>query len=145
MAPASPMAHVGAYGNIPPGGVLIGPFSQATFLARFWWFPASLVLVAAGLIFFNGVALLSTDFFTTWIAILPWIASLGYFGFILGVVLGIVLIGAFVLMLLGFRVIAAFIILPTAIVSLFIGGGFFAGLILGVLAGLLELLRIKFP
>jgi hypothetical protein len=78
------------------------------------------VLVVAGLIFFNGVALLSPPLFTIWATILPWVASLGYFGFILGIVLGIVPVGAFVL-LLGFRVLAALIMLPTAIVSLLIG------------------------
>jgi len=95
-------------------------FSRRPLSVQFWWFPAALVLVVAGLIFFNGVALLSPPLFTIWATILPWVASLGYFGFILGIVLGIVPVGAFVL-LLGFRVLAALIMLPTAIVSLLIG------------------------
>ena len=54
--------------------------------------------------------------------------------------LGFVLVGALILMLLRFRVMAAFMIFPTAIVSLFIGGGFIIGAILAVLAGILLLL-----
>jgi hypothetical protein len=38
---------------------------------------------------------------------------------------------------LGFRVLAAFLVFPAAIVSLLIGGGFIAGVIIGVLASLL--------
>jgi hypothetical protein len=44
------------------------------------------------------------------------------------------------MMFLKFRVLAAFIIFPTAIVSLFIGGGFILGGILAVLGGILLLL-----
>jgi hypothetical protein len=36
----------------------------------------------------------------------------------------------------GLRVEAAFIVFPTAIISLFIGGGFLAGLIIAVLTGI---------
>lgn len=102
--------------------------------------PATLVGVAAALIFFNGIALLSSGFFAAWSDFLPWIAALGSFGVILGIILGLVLVGAIVMMLFGFRVLSAFMILPTAVVSLFIGGGFIIGAILAVLAGILLLL-----
>lgn len=117
-----------------------GPFPKPPLLARTWWLPAVLVAVAAGLIFANGIALLSPGFFAWWSAFLPWITAFGSFGFILGIVLGLVLVGAIIMMFLKFRVLAAFIIFPTAIVSLFIGGGFILGGILAVLGGILLLL-----
>jgi hypothetical protein len=103
-----------------------------------------MVIIAASLIFANGVALLWPAFFATWASILPWVMPLGSFAFILGIVLGLILLGSVILLFLGFRILAAFVIFPTAIVSFLIGGGFFLGLILGVLAGLLELIYKKF-
>lgn len=102
--------------------------------------PIILVGIAAALIIMNGVALASAAFFAVWTWYLPWVAFLGSLGIILGVMLGLVLLGALVLMLLNFRVMAAFMIFPTAIVSLLIGGGFGIGAILAVLAGILLLL-----
>ncbi len=99
-----------------------------------------LVGIAALLIIANGVALLSPSFYFYWSWLLPWVAALGTFSFILGIVLGLVLFGAVIMMFLRFRIIAAFVILPTAIVSLFIGGGFFLGTILAVLTGILLLM-----
>jgi len=136
---ASPMAM-----PMPGGGVLYGPYQHVPFLLRFWWFNLALLLIAAGLIAGNGAALLSAGFFATWSAIFPWVASLGSFGFILGIVLGLVLMGAFLLYLLGFRVLAALLTFPTVIVSLFIGGGFIAGMLVGILAGLLILLSERY-
>jgi hypothetical protein len=125
--------------------MFFGPFpARPPFLVRFWWVPAALLLIAAALVFFNAAALLSPVFFAAWVAVFPWVAAFGPFGFILGVILGLVLLGGLVLIFLGFRVLAAFIVLPAAIVSLFIGGGFLAGLIIGVLAALLVLITEKF-
>ena len=42
---------------------------------------------------------------------------------------------------LKFRILAAFVIFPTAILSFFIGGGFVLGIILAVLGGILLLLK----
>jgi len=119
---------------------LYGPFPRPPFLVRYWWVPAALFFIAAALIVFNGAALLSPVFFAAWIGIFPWVAPLGYFGFILGAILGLVIIGGLVLFFLGFRVLAAFLVFPTAIVSLLIGGGFIAGAIVGVLASLLVII-----
>jgi len=99
-----------------------------------------LVCVAAVLIIINGVALVSATFFTFWTFYLPWVGFLGPLGVITGVMLGLVLLGAMVLILLNFRVMAAFLIFPTAIVSLLIGGGFIIGAVLAVLAGILLIL-----
>ncbi len=135
------MAQPAAYGSsqLPPGGVIYGPFPHPHLFAWFRWAPAAMLFIAAGLIFANAVALLYPPFFFTWIGFFPWVAQLGSFAFILGIVLGIVLLGAVILFLLGFRVLAAFVIFPTALVSLLIGGGFLAGLILAVLAGVILL------
>lgn len=70
-------------------------------------------------------------------------AQLGSFNFILGVVLGMVIIGAVILYMLGFKVLSAFMVFPTAIVSLFIGGGFVVGLILAVLTGIYMIMHEK--
>ena len=104
------------------------------------WLPLIVVGIAASLIIANGVALISPGFFFYWSSLLPWVGALGSFSFILGIVLGLVLVGAIIMMFLRFRILSAFIIFPTAIVSLFIGGGFFIGAILAVLAGILLLL-----
>jgi hypothetical protein len=124
-------------GRVQPGWY--GPFFPVNFF-KSRWLPVILVGVAAGLIIMNGVALASAAFFAVWSWYLPWVAFLGSVGIILGVMLGIVLLGALVLILLNFRVMAAFMIFPTAIVSLLIGGGFAIGAILAVLAGILLLI-----
>jgi len=54
-----------------------------------------------------------------------------------------VLVGAILLYMLGFRVLSTFVIFPTAIVSLFIGGGFLIGLILAVVTGIYMLMNEK--
>lgn len=96
--------------------------------------------VAAALVLLNGVALLSADFYNFWSGIFTWLPALGPLGVILGIMLGLVLIGAMVIMFFGFKILSVFVILPTAIVSLFIGGGFIIGAILAVLAGILLLI-----
>jgi hypothetical protein len=129
--------------RVPGGGMFYGPYTHPRVLVRFWWIPAALLLIAAGLIFANGVALLSPAFFATWVNFLPWVAQLGSFAFILGVMMGMVILGAVLLLFFGFRVLAAFMIFPAAIVSLFIGGGFLAGTIIGVLAGIILIMNEK--
>jgi hypothetical protein len=76
----------------------------------------------------------------------PWLITFGFapplnFGFILGVVMSLVIAGAIFLYMVGFRVLAAFMVFPAAILSLFIGGGFVVGLILGVLTSVLMILN----
>jgi hypothetical protein len=143
-AAAAPMPPVNAagVGGIQPAG-WYGPYVHIPLLVRLWWLPAAIVGLAALLIIANGVALLSPSFFLYWSSLLPWVASLGTFSFILGIVLGLVLFGAVIMMFLRFRILAAFVILPTAIISLFIGGGFFLGAILAVLTGILLLIMCR--
>jgi hypothetical protein len=125
-----------AQGGLPPGGVVYGPYPKPHLFRRFQWGVVALLLISAALIFANAGALLWPAFFATWVGFFPWVAQLGSFNFILGVVLGMVVVGAVILYMLGFRVLSAFMIFPTAVVSLFIGGGFLVGLILAVLTGI---------
>ena len=132
MAPSVVSAFPGA---AQPGW--FGPYFPGFFGSL--WFPIILVGIAAALIFMNGVALLSPAFFALWGSYLPWLASIGSVSFILGIMLGLVLLGALVLILLNSKVMAAFVIFPTALVSLLIGGGFVLGAVLAVIAGILLL------
>jgi hypothetical protein len=131
-------APVGAFG---PGWY--GPFPKPPLLVRWWWLPAVFVVFSACLITVNAAGLLAPGF-ETWLIVwlTPWI-TIGtvFLDFILGIILGIILFGAVVMILLKFRVLAALIIFPTAIVSLFIGGGFYAGAILAIVGGILLLLQ----
>jgi hypothetical protein len=118
-----------------------GPYGSAPLLVKWWWLPAALVAIAAGLVIANAIALLSPPFAAWWSTFLPWLPAFSSFAFILGVVLGLVLVGAIIMIFLRFRILAAFVIFPTAILSFFIGGGFILGIILAVLGGLLLLLK----
>ncbi|HUK50000.1 MAG TPA: hypothetical protein VLV18_03100 [Terriglobales bacterium] len=126
-----------------PGGTFFGPFPKR--FHRFSWIAVFLLLVSASLILANAAALLYTPFFFMWVGWFPWVAQLGNFSFILGTVLGIIIIGAVILYMLDFKVLSAFMVFPAAIVSLFIGGGFWAGLIIGVLTGIFMIMHEKRP
>jgi hypothetical protein len=125
---------------MPVGGVCCAPFPRPPFLQKYWWTPAVLFFIAAALIGLNAAALLSPVFFSAWASVFPWVIPIGYFSFILGMVLSLIIVGALALYFLGFRVLSAFLVFPVAIVSLFIGGGFLVGVILGVLGALLVIL-----
>ncbi len=139
-APTPASIPVSSYGGMTPPG-WYGPYVQkAPLLTRFSWIPSILVIFASGLIIANGLALTSPSFAAWWNAIIPWNASLGSVSIILGVILGVVLLVAVVMIFLKYKVLSAFVIFPTALVSIFIGGGFILGAILGVLAGILLIL-----
>jgi len=128
---------------MPPGGVIYGPFPKPHLFRRFQWVVVALLLTSATLIFANAWALLWPAFFAAWVGFFPWVIQLGNFSFILGVVLSMVIVGAVILYMLGFKVLSAFMVFPTAILSLFIGGGFLVGLILGVLTGIYMVMSQK--
>ena len=132
-----------AQGGLPPGGVIYGPYPKSQLFRRFRWGIVALLLTSAALIFANAWVLLWPAFFATWVGYFPWVAQLGNFSFILGVVLGMVIVGAVILYMLGFKVLSAFMVFPTAILSLFIGGGFLVGLILAVLTGIFMIMNGK--
>jgi len=146
--PAAPMPPAGSSGptlyaqGVPPGGVIYGPYSgKPPVVRRYSLLLVLLLTTSAVLIYANAQALLWPPFFLSWVAFFPWVAQLGNFGFILGVVLSLVITGAIFLYMLGFRVLAAFMVFPAAIVSLFIGGGFWVGLVLGVLTGIFMIMN----
>jgi hypothetical protein len=141
---APPIAPALYAGGVPPGGTIYGPYpAKPHMFRRFSWLAVVLLLISAALIFANAAALLWPGFFFTWVAFFPWVASLGNFSFILGIVLGLIIVGAVLLYMLGFRVLSTFMVFPAAIVSLFIGGGFVVGLVLGVLTGIYMLMTEK--
>jgi len=74
-------------------------------------------------------------FYLAWVGFFPWVSQLGSLSFILGVILGLVIDMGVVVYSFGSRIEGAFIILPTAIISFLIGGGFLAGLIIAVVTG----------
>lgn len=135
-----------SHAAMPPmqGGVVYGPFPRVPLLFHAWWIPAILFFIAAGLIIANGLLLLYPAFYAVWITLFPWVIPIGAFGVILGIILGLVILGGLVLYFLRFRVLAAFLVFPSAIVSLFIGGGFLLGLIIGVLAAMLIISSRRF-
>jgi len=141
-APAAPTLYAQ---GVPQGGVVYGPYPVKTPVVRRYSLLLVLLLTASAvLIFANAEALLWPDFFNTWVMYFPWVTLLGppfNFGFILGVILSFVISGAIFLYMIGYRVLAAFMIFPAAIISLFIGGGFWAGLIIGVLTGIVMIMN----
>ena len=96
-----------------------------------------LLSISAVLIWSNGEAfLLWPAFYAAWVAFFPWIAALGPLCFILAIILGLTIDMGVIAYSFGARVEAAFIVFPSALISLFIGGGFLAGLIIAVLTGM---------
>lgn len=103
-----------------------------------------LLAISAALIWFNADALqFWPAFYAAWVGLFPWVAYLGNLSFILGVILGLVIDMGVVLYSFGFRAEAAFVVFPPAIISLFIGGGFLAGLIIAVLTGIFIMMNEK--
>lgn len=63
------------------------------------------------------------------------------YAFALGMIIGLVLIMGSIVMVMKFGVLADIIIFPFAVFSLIIGGGFIAGMVLGIVAGILGALK----
>jgi hypothetical protein len=59
----------------------------------------------------------------------------------IGVLIGLTLVLGAIVMVLSNGALADVIIIPFAIFSLMIGGGFIAGMLLGIVAGILALVR----
>ena len=97
-----------------------------------------LSLISGILVLLNSAALLSPKFYDTWVSIFFWLPVIGPSkAFALGVIIGLTLILGSIMMVMGHGVIADIIIIPFAIFSLIIGGGFIAGLVLGIVAAIL--------
>ena len=104
-----------------------------------------LTLIAGLLIILNAAALLSTSFYNLWVGVFFWIPVIDpspthSLIFIIGAIIGLILVIGSVLMLLGYGTIGSIVVFPLAVLSLIIGGGFVAGFVLGVLAGIFGML-----
>jgi hypothetical protein len=133
--PAAPPPMMAPY---PPP-----PFVQPAPPRALWGFILS--MIAGILIILNAAALLATSFYNLWVGVFFWIPVIDASAthsliFIIGAIIGLILVIGSVLMLLGYGTIGSIVVFPLAVLSLIIGGGFVAGFVLGVLGGILGML-----
>ncbi len=167
MAPQAPVGP--AYGPPAGPGPGYAPFPGPMFgpvgapmmpgapARSLWGFIVSmvsgiLVLLNAGLLlawqFYGGTFLWGNIFF--WMCKLDGYAvcpipsgSTTYTGnltFVIGVIIGLILIVGSILMILGYGTIGSIVVFPMAVFSLVIGGGFIAGFVLGIVGGILGMI-----
>jgi len=104
-----------------------------------------LTLIAGILVILNAGALLSWSFYNMWVSAFFWIPIIDNSPphgliFVIGAIVGLILLMGSILMLLGYGTIGSIVVFPMAVVSLLIGGGFVAGFVLGVVGGILGML-----
>ncbi len=86
----------------------------------------------------NSALLLVPSFHARWATIFFWLPAIGpTYAFAIGMIIGLTLIFGSLVMALGNGALADVIIFPFAVFSLIIGGGFVAGFIIGVVAGII--------
>jgi hypothetical protein len=101
-----------------------------------------LSLVSGILVLVNSAALLAPSFWGLWSATFFWLPAIGpTYAFMVGAMIGVTLVLGAIIMALSNGALADVIIFPFAIFSLIIGGGFIAGMLLGIVAGILALVR----
>ena len=99
-------------------------------------------LIAGILVILNAGALLSPSFFSLWSGIFFWLPVIGpLYGFALGMIIGLVLIMGSIIMVFRQGALADIIVFPFAVFSLIIGGGFIAGMLLGIVGGIIAALK----
>jgi len=104
--------------------------------------PVILALLSGVLVLLNSAALLSPSFYSTWSGIFFWLPTIGpAYAFMLGAIIGLTLVLGAIIMAMSNGPLADIIIFPFAIFSLIVGGGFVAGMLLGIIAGILALRR----
>jgi len=101
-------------------------------------------LASAVLILINAAALLSPGFWgspTNWSLIFWWLGGPTGLGqpiaVLIGVISGFIVMTGGIMMILRRGVFGAALVLPFAIISIIIGGGFLIGAVLGVISGIL--------
>jgi len=150
-APAPPPAFAPMPGPmIGPVGAPLMPGAPARSL---WGFIIS--MVAGLLVLLNAGLLLAPQFYDgsfQWANIFFWIAkidgftipvpagSIGSISFVLGAIIGLVIIVGSILMILGYGTIGSIVVFPMAVFSLVIGGGFIAGFVLGIIGGIMGMI-----
>ena len=101
-----------------------------------------LSLLSGILVLVNSAALLAPSFWAMWSSIFFWLPTIGQsYAFMLGALIGLTLVLGAIIMALSNGALADVIIFPFAIFSLMIGGGFVAGMDLGILGGILAIAR----
>jgi hypothetical protein len=101
-----------------------------------------LSLVSGIMVLLNSAALLSPSFYGFWSTLFFWLPILGRtYAFALGFVIGLTLIMGSMIMIFKSGPLADVLIFPFAIFSLIIGGGFIAGMVLGIVGGILAALK----
>jgi hypothetical protein len=101
-----------------------------------------LALISGVLVLLNSAALLSPSFWALWTSVFFWLPVIGpSYAFMIGAIIGLTIVLGAIIMAVGNGALADVIIFPFAIFSLMIGGGFIAGMLLGILAGILALIR----
>jgi len=104
--------------------------------------PVILALLSGILVLLNAAALLSPSFWSMWAAIFFWLPAIGQsYAFMIGAIVGLTLVLGAIIMALSNGALADVIVFPFAIFSLMIGGGFIAGMLLGIISGILVLVR----
>jgi hypothetical protein len=137
-------------------GPVAGPMMPAAPVRSLWGFIITLcsgilVLLNAGLLlawqFYGGSFLWANIFF--WICrldgqpvcpLLSGSTATGSISFVIGAVIGLIIIIGSILMILGYGTIGSIVIFPMAIFSLIIGGGFIAGFVLGIVGGIMGMI-----
>jgi len=146
MAPQAPPMMPAPYPGPPAMAAPYPPppvYFPAPAPRALWGFLLS--MIAGILVILNAAALLSNSFYNMWIGIFFWIPvidpSAGHgLIFAIGAIVGLILVIGSILMLLGYGTLGSIVVIPLAVLSLIIGGGFVAGFVLGVLGGLLGML-----
>jgi hypothetical protein len=101
-----------------------------------------LSLLSGVLVLLNAAALLSPSFWSLWSSTFFWLPTIGQsYAFMIGAIVGITLVLGAIVMALSNGALADVIVFPFAIFSLMIGGGFIAGMLLGIVGGILALVR----
>ena len=101
-----------------------------------------LSLLSGILVLLNAALLLVPTFYALWSSVFWWLPSIGpTYGFVVGLVIGLVLVFGSIIMLMGNGAIADVLIFPFAIFSLIIGGGLVAGMVLGIVGGIFGALK----
>jgi hypothetical protein len=105
-------------------------------------------MVSAILILLNAGALLSSGFWgppTGWSSVFWWLGGPSGLGqpvaVLIGLITGLTVISGGIMMVMRRGPTGAMIALPFAVLSFMIGGGFIAGGILGIVAGILGIIR----
>jgi len=165
MAPPVPAAPAYAPAPAPPAyapfpGPMIGPVAGPVMpggpARSLWGFIISLVsgllvLLNAGLLlawqFYGGTFLWANIFF--WICKIDGYAcplpsgittATGNISFVLGAIIGLIIVVGSILMILGYGTIGSIVVFPMAVFSLVIGGGFIAGFVLGIVGGIMGMI-----